>query len=76
MKTALHFCIAIFLVALVVVLTITCEVQTEAAILMIAFTTPAYFLGFFLLRFLLTKKVKAERWGGIVHERRVWRWEK
>ena len=76
MKTTLHFCIAIFLVALVVVLTVACGTQTEAAMLLIFLTVPAYFIGFLLLRFLLTKTVKIDRWKGIVHTKRIWRWKR
>ena len=76
MKMALHFCIAIFLVAVVVVFTVVYEVQTELALLIIALTAPAYFFGFLLVRGSLTKEVKIERWGGIVHTKRIWRWEK
>lgn len=76
MKMVLHFCIAIFLVAVVVVLTVVYEVQTEPALLTIALTAPAYFFGFLLVRGSLTKEVKIERWGGIIQTKRIWRWEK
>lgn len=76
MKMVLHFCIAIFLVAAVSVLMVVYEVQAEVAFLTIALTAPVYFFGFLLVRGSLTKEVKIERWGGIVHTKRIWRWER